>query len=292
MMTQPLRHNLPIGIFDSGVGGLTVLNELTKSLPGESFLYLGDTARLPYGTKSLGTVREYAKQMATALVKYRIKLLVVACNTATAASIPYLQKLFPDLPIIGVVAPSAKAALSATSNNNIAVLATQTTINSSIYQNTIQSLRADAQVVTQSCGLLVALAEEGHIDDDIATLVLKKYIHKVLAHSVKVDCLLLGCTHFPVFTRLFKRILGDSITIIDSAKETAIAVTSTLEGLNIKSKQEYGSLRFWVTDSPERFIKTSQLFLDKHIDARFVSLIDVKESADVGAFFTEALIDA
>lgn len=269
------NNNLPIGVFDSGVGGLTVLNELIKHFPHESFIYLGDTARLPYGTKSPETIRHYSKQMTDILVGYKIKLLVIACNSATSASVPYLQSQFPDLPIMGVVEPGVRAALRETKKNTIAVLATEATITSQIYQKTIQAFNPNAKVESQSCGLLVALAEEGIIDHEIAVLTVKKYLNDINQKSKNYDVLVLGCTHFPVFTKIFKKILGGQVHIVNSAQETALTVANELDRLNLRTTNAKKSLRFMVTDLPERFIRVSKIFLEHPVEADLVSLVDI-----------------
>lgn len=268
-------NNLPIGVFDSGVGGLTVLNELIKHFPDESFIYLGDTARLPYGTKSPETIRHYSKQMTDILVAAKIKMLVIACNTATSASVPYLKQQFPNLPIIGVVEPGALAAVKKTQKNDIAVLATEATIKSQIYQNTIQTFNPSAKVESQACGLLVALAEEGLINDEIATLTIKKYLNDINQKSKNYDVVVLGCTHFPVFSASFEKILGPKIQVVNSAKETALAVARELDKLNLRANNKNKTIQFMVTDLPERFIRVSKIFLDHPVAADLVSLVNI-----------------
>lgn len=265
----------PIGLFDSGMGGLTVLSALQKQLPNESFHYLGDTARLPYGTKSHDTVIHYAIAMTKQLVAQNIKMLVVACNTATTAALPTLQSLYPDLPIIGVVEPGARAAVKATNNNHIAILATETTIASEIYQQTLLSLSPGLRLVTQPCGLFVALAEEGCVDDDIARSAVKKYLLPVINHDYECDTLILGCTHFPVLKKPIQAILGEGIHLIDSAKATADTVRDKLQTLNLLNQgNQAGETKFYVTDLPERFIRVGKLFLGKTIANESVQLID------------------
>ena len=268
------KSKLPIGIFDSGMGGLTVLHELMKHLPQESFIYLGDTARLPYGTKSVETIRNYSRQMASALLEQNIKLLIIACNTATAAALTYLEELFPQIPIIGVIKPGAVAAINATKSNKIAVLATEATITSGIYEQTLRTLNPDVRIVSQSCGLFVALAEEGCVDDELVEAAAKKYLLPVLNNGIQCDCVLLGCTHFPVLIKPIKRILGSAITVVNSAKTTAVAVAETLEKLNLKNGAEKSTTKFLVTDLPERFIRVGKIFLERAINPDMVFLID------------------
>lgn len=264
----------PIGLFDSGMGGLTVLHALQQLLPNESFHYLGDTARLPYGTKSHDTVIHYAIAMTKQLVQHNIKMLVIACNTATTAALPTLRKLFPDLPIIGVVEPGAKAAVAATENAHIAILATETTIASNIYQETLLKLNPELRLVTQPCGLFVALAEEGCIDDEIAHCAVKKYLLPVINHDYECDTLILGCTHFPVLKKPIQAILGEGIHLIDSAKATAETVKAALTEMDLFSRSKRSKTEFYVTDLPERFIRVGAVFLGRDIPREQVHLID------------------
>lgn len=269
------NQSLPIGVFDSGMGGLTVLNELKLALPNESFIYLGDTARLPYGTKSPETVIRYATQIANILVKQQIKLLVVACNTATTAALPHLEQLFPDIPVIGVVQPGAAAAVAATKNNNVAILATETTIASGIYQQTLRDLNAHINVITQDCGLFVALAEEGCIDDDVAIAATKKYLQPIIDHEIDCDCVVLACTHFPVFSKAINQVLGDQVTIVNSAKATAESVQRLLNSSQMINGHHPVSTQFLVTDLPQRFIRIGELFLESKIEPQSVQLVDI-----------------
>jgi len=285
MTTQLAKNSLPIGIFDSGMGGLTVLRELKKHLPNESFVYLGDTARLPYGTKSPETVKRYALQMANLLGDHHIKLMVVACNTATATALPYLQQQFPDITIIGVVEPGARAAVAATNNNHVAVLATETTINAGIYQQTLRQLNSDINVVTQSCGLFVALAEEGCIDDEVALAVAKKYLTPIQQDN-HCDCVVLGCTHFPVLINSLRSVLGDDVNIVNSATATAETVQTTLQQLNLNN-QRGGSLKFFVTDLPERFIRVGAIFLGETINPDDVRLVDLSHQVPSDTFIAD-----
>ncbi|WP_157870967.1 glutamate racemase [Candidatus Coxiella mudrowiae] len=268
------RNQLPIGVFDSGMGGLTVLRELVNHLPYESFIYLGDTARLPYGTKSRETVTRYAAQMASLLVAQGIKLLVVACNTASTATLPFLKMQFPDIPIIGVVEPGARAAISATKNNRVALLATETTIQSGIYQKTILTLNPEIKISSQTCGLFVALAEEGCINNEIARLVAKQYLEPIINNHQQCDSVILGCTHFPVFIESLTAILGSEINIINSATATAMAVKSITQRMNLESTAQSPQLTFLVTDSPERFSRIGEIFFGQPIEASIVHLID------------------
>jgi glutamate racemase len=271
---------LPIGVFDSGMGGLTVLRALKTTLPNESFIYLGDTARLPYGTKSAATVQQYASQMARILVEKGIKALVIACNTATTAALPHLQELLPDIPVMGVVHPGAAAAVAATKNYRIAVFATETTIASNAYQNLIQVQLPQAQISTRVCSLLVALAEEGMIANPIARETFQHY----LSDFKEEDTLLLGCTHFPVFKPLLQSMLPKTVTIVDSAEATAKALQEVLEAKALafpKNVQDdiadtKGTfVQYLVTDSIARFQKVGELFLGNSLQNASIELIDV-----------------
>lgn len=268
-------NNLPIGVFDSGVGGLTVLNALQTQLPNESFLYLGDTARLPYGTKSQDTVIQYTQQVTQLLITRGIKLLVIACNTATTFALPTLQDFYQGLPVIGVVEPGAKAACNASRNGHIAVIATEATVNANAYQNAIKKFRSDATVIAQGCSLFVALAEEGWIDGPITELIAKQYLEPLLnGHSDHdPDCLVLGCTHFPALSATIKKVIGNKITIIDSAKTTAENVAEVLMQFNLITTTKEKSTKFLVTDSPHRFARVAKHFLGSELNIADVELV-------------------
>jgi len=262
---------LAIGVFDSGMGGLTVLRALRATLPKESFIYLGDTARLPYGTKSPATVQQYAMQMAKVLVERRVKALVIACNTATTASLPHLQTMLPDIPVLGVIAPGASAAVAATKNQRIAVLATETTINTMAYQRLISVQLPAAEIRSRACSVLVALAEEGMVDNAVAEAALAHY----LAGFSDEDTLLLGCTHFPVFKSLLTRLLPAEINIVDSADATAVALHALLMQKNLlNTGKSQGTVQYLVTDSIHRFQKVGEIFLGEPLVQHTIELVD------------------
>lgn len=263
-------NNLPIGVFDSGMGGLTVLKSLRGQLPDESFIYLGDTARLPYGTKSATTVQHYALQMAKILVERQIKALVIACNTATTAALPHLQELLHYMPVVGVVTPGAKSAVEMTKNQRIAVLATETTIASGAYQDNILKRLPNAVIRANSASLLVALAEEGMTDNAIARAVIQHYLQDLNEE----DTLLLGCTHFPVFKPLLETLLPAGIQIVDSAQATALYVKEMLEAQRLQSKGPHRATRFLVTDSIHRFQRVGAIFLGESLEHKQLELID------------------
>lgn len=265
--------NLAIGVFDSGMGGLNVLSSLRAYLPQESFIYLGDTARLPYGTKSPDTVKQYAVQMAKILVERQIKALVIACNTATTAALPHLQEMLPDIPVLGVVAPGAAAAVAATKNQRIAVLATETTIASCAYQRLIAQQLPNAVITTRACSVLVALAEEGMVDNAVAREALKFYLQD-LRHE---DAILLGCTHFPVFKSTIQPLLPKGAVIVDSAQATAISLHLALQNLDLLNEQKApGTMSYLVTDSVSRFQKVGAIFLGEELPLDKIELVDAR----------------
>ncbi|WP_423062631.1 glutamate racemase [Candidiatus Paracoxiella cheracis] len=274
-MTTPVQQQ-PIGVFDSGMGGLTVLRQLKKLLPHESFIYLGDTARLPYGTKSRETVIRYAVQNTKLLIEKNIKLLVVACNTVSSVALPELKQHYPNIPIIGVLEPGAQAAVAATRNHRILVLATETTINTGGYQRVIKNLDPNATVMTKGCAVLVALAEEGWVNNSVAKAAINEYLLSIKHHDGKYDCVVLGCTHFPVFADLLREMLNNKVNIIDSAQSTAAVVEQLLMKLQLKAlvPSVTRETQFFVTDSPERFMRVGELFLNHKINPDSVALVD------------------
>jgi glutamate racemase len=267
-----MDKKLAIGVFDSGMGGLTVLKALRHALPAESFIYLGDTARLPYGTKSLDTVRLYAAQMAQLLLKRQIKALVIACNTATTAALLHLQETLSDIPVVGVVAPGAAAAVAATHNQHIAVFATETTIATHAYQDVIQRHLPKVMIHSRACSVLVALAEEGMIDNAIARETLTHYLSGVTTE----DTILLGCTHFPVFKPLLRQLVAPEVQLVDSAEATAAALKQRLKETNLchPTKDAKGEIHYLVTDSVARFQKVGEIFLQESLSGHDIELVD------------------
>lgn len=259
-----------IGVFDSGMGGLTVLRALKTALPGESFIYLGDTARLPYGTKSQDTVRQYAVQMARLLVERQIKALVIACNTATTAALEHLQAILPDMPVIGVVRPGALVAASLSKNKQIAILATETTIASKAYHNAIHECLPEALISGRACSVLIALAEEGMVDNTLAREALMHY----LSHLKNEDTLVLGCTHFPVFKPLLKKLLPEHIEIVDSAEATANRLQTILKEKNLNNRTGNSYIRYLVTDLIQRFEAVGPIFLGETLPIENIELVD------------------
>ncbi|HEY1632538.1 MAG TPA: glutamate racemase [Rhizomicrobium sp.] len=262
-----------IGIFDSGMGGLTVMRALAARLPEERFLYLGDTARLPYGTKSGDTVMRYAVQAAGVLIKRKVKLVVVACNTASAVALPALEAALAPVPVIGVVEPGAEAALAAAPGGPIAVIATEGTVKGGAYARAIQS-RANVPVVQQACPLFVPLAEEGIVDGPIAEAIARRYLEPLFATLPRPKCLVLGCTHFPVLKDVIAKVVGPDVVLVDSAATTAVAVARKLHDANLAGGG--GEHGFLVTDAPDRFARVGEIFLGTAIDPGAVELVDLQ----------------
>ena len=266
-------NDAPVGVFDSGVGGLTVLRALIAALPHEDFLYLGDTARLPYGTKSPTTVARYSVRAAEGLVTRGIKTLVVACNTASAGALPALRERFPELPVVGVIEPGARAACDASVSGRIAVLATEGTVQGGAYERAIHALRPEAHVTQVACQIFVALAEEGWSEGEAVDAVTERY----LAHlDARIDTVVLGCTHFPLLAGSIGRQLGVTRRVVDSAATTARAAVAMLaeNSLNAGTARA-GTLKLMATDSPERFARVGARFLGTSIPVRTVEAIDL-----------------
>lgn len=273
---------MPIGMFDSGVGGLTVLKALHERMPCEDIIYLGDTARLPYGTKSPQTVSRYAVQCAAELVNRGIKLLVVACNTASAVALDALRNAYPDIPVIGVVEPGAHAACKASRNHAVAVIATESTIAGGAYQRAIHSISPDTRIIGHPCSLFVALAEEGWTDGHVPEAVARQYLEPIfnLATGAKTpvipDTLVLGCTHFPLLVPAIKNVIDPATVIVDSAATTAEAVHGELTRLNFKRAENgYGKTRYLTTDDAARFARMGTRFLGTALAEHEVELVDL-----------------
>jgi glutamate racemase len=268
-------NDASIGVFDSGMGGLTVMRALRARLPREHFVYLGDTARLPYGTKSADTVRRYALQAATALTSRGVKMVVIACNTASV-SLPALRDALAPLPVIGVIEPGAEAALAANPQGPIAVIATEGTVKGGAYVRAIER-RGSAPVVQQACPLFVPIAEEGLTEGPIAEAIVHRYLDPLLATVPRPKSLLLGCTHYPVLKDVIARVAGRDIALVDSAETTAVAVEKQLRELDLETKRrEIPAPAFLVTDAPDRFARVGEIFLGEPIDPGRVELVDLQ----------------
>jgi len=255
----------PIGVFDSGIGGLTVVKELNRLLPNERIIYFGDTGRVPYGNKSKETVIDYSLQIAYFLMKKKIKMLVVACNTASSVSLPTLKRHL-HIPVIGVIEPGAKAAIENTRNNHIGVIGTLGTVKSNSYSRSIKKIRNNVKVFQLPCPLFVQLAEEGWNKNHIAQSVSDEYLHNFGKH--KIDTMILGCTHYPILKDVIQKSLGRKVTLIDSGIETAKEVGRILsksEMLNSHGQNERTHSIFYVSDFPHKFKEVSQRFLGKEM---------------------------
>ncbi|MDR1695087.1 MAG: glutamate racemase [Endomicrobium sp.] len=258
---KPLK-NKPIGIFDSGLGGLTVMSEINKTLPGESIIYFGDTARVPYGSKSKDAIIGFSKEIAGFLVKKGVKMIVVACNTASALALSELKKNL-NIPVIGVIEPGAQTALSATKNKKIGIIGTEGTVKSGAYPKAINKI-SKASVYQQACPLFVPLAEEGWTENQLTDAVVKYYLKPLL--DKKIDTLVLGCTHYPLLKNAIKKISGKNITLIDSAKATARKVKNVLTKRDmLADKNSSKKLGFFVSDNPEKFKKIGSRFFSGKI---------------------------
>ena len=273
---------LPIGLFDSGMGGLTVFKALAERLPHEDLLYLGDTARLPYGTKGRDTIIRYTLKAAQKLVDMGVKMLVIACNTATSAALGAVRQQFAPLPVMGVVAPGAQAAAQASVNGHIVVVATEATIAGGAYQQAIARIRPDAVVTGRACTLFVPLAEEGWMNGPIVEGVASRYLADIFspdgmaASQAAPDTLLLGCTHFPLLQQALQNVVGPQVRIVDSAATTALRVAEELQATNLLCPgNKPARYRFLTTDNTARFARTGSLFLGRELGDGEVSLVDL-----------------
>lgn len=254
----------PIGVFDSGIGGLTVVRELIRQLPNESIIYFGDTARVPYGPKSPDTVLRYSREIVSFLEDQGVKAVVVACNTATAHALPALKEE-NSLPIVGVIEPGARAAARATRSGRVGVIGTQGTINSRAYERAIEALSPDSDITAIACPLFVPLVEEGWLDTEATRLIAQEYLTPL--RDAEVDTVVLGCTHYPLLKKVIGGVVGREVRLIDSAEETAAETGFTLEstGLTHDASGE-ARYRFIASDAPEQFLRVGGRFLGSSID--------------------------
>ena len=252
----------PIGVFDSGIGGLTVVNALSSALPNESIYYVGDTARVPYGNKSTQRIQQYSNEITEWLVKQDCKMIVVACNTVSSLAIHYLQSHF-SLPVIGVIQPGVDFAIKITKNKKIGILGTQGTIQSNAYGKALQSIIPDIKVISKACPLFVPLVEEGLVEGEIPLSIADFYL-KEFQYS-DVDTVILGCTHYPLIKKIISLVLGDRINLIDSGNAIAKAVTSELNNHNLFSTDKRGNIQCFVTDDSKSFNNFASRFLYKDI---------------------------
>jgi len=255
--------NSPIGVFDSGVGGLTVVKQLAKEMPAEDIVYFGDTARVPYGTKSPSTIKKFSIENVLFLLNFNVKLIIIACNTSSAIGLPFLSKYF-SVPIIGVIKPGAKSAARSTRNGRIGVIGTSATISSGAYEKEIKALNPKIRVYTKSCPLFVPLVEEGWAGDEIVAVAAKKYLDTLTRKNI--DTVILGCTHYPLLKSAIQKVMGNSIKLIDSAEETAREAKGLLEECGLKyAGARTGRAKFYVSDAPDKFLTVAKRFLGKDV---------------------------
>ena len=248
------NKNAPIGVFDSGVGGLTVMKEIMHQIPNEKIIYFGDTARVPYGNKSKDTVLRFSRQIVRFLKTQEVKAIVIACNTASAYALPDIEKEI-DIPIIGVVRPGAKVAAQVTQNGKVGVIATEGTINSHIYADYIKKINAQATVIGKACPLFVPLAEEGLWEDPVTDEIARRYLAELI--DIGIDTLILGCTHYPLIRNTIGRIMGDQVTLVNPAYETARELKELLQEKDLLNDETHRlreeQYRFFVSDGAEKF---------------------------------------
>ena len=266
--------NRPIGVFDSGLGGLTVLKEIIKVLPNENIVYFGDTARVPYGPRSKDTIMEYTFQAINFLISKNVKAIVIACNTATARSLKEAKKKY-DIPIIGVIEAGARTAVFSTRNKVVGVIGTQGTISSHSYDVEIQKLDKDIKIVSKACPLFVPIIEEGWANTEVAYLTAKQYLNELLVEGI--DSLVLGCTHYPILKRTIGSVVGENIKLVNPAKETAKDLEIILTQKNILRNKDYNNptYEYYVSDIPEKFVSIGQQFLKREIND--VNKIDIQK---------------
>jgi len=243
-----IKMNRPIGIFDSGVGGLTVFREIRKKLPEKDIIYFGDTARVPYGSKSKNTIIQYSLQNAAFLIRQNIKILVVACNTSSAYAIDELKKHF-HIPIIGVIEPGAIKALEMTRNKRIGIIGTYGTIKSRSYEKSLKALSKDCYIFSKATPLLVPLVEENWIDHKVSKMIIEEYLAELIEQ--KIDTLILGCTHYPVLKKVIKEVVGKDVQLVDSAESVAQKIQQFFS--EESSEGKIGNNTFYISDNPEKF---------------------------------------
>ncbi|MDQ6911569.1 MAG: glutamate racemase [Verrucomicrobiota bacterium] len=251
-----MANNNPIGVFDSGIGGLTVVKALRDLLPNENIFYVGDTARVPYGNKSAETVERYAIELVDMLMHEQAKVIVVACNTVSSVAIPKLRK-HVSVPVVGVIEPGAQAAIATTRNRHVGVIGTRATIRSGAYDNALRALNVHARVTSRACPLLVPLIEEGLLNDSVTDQVIARYLESMIADGI--DTLVLGCTHYPLLAPAIARSLGQKVKLVDSAQNCATAVGNLLERQSLRAPADsLGKLNVALTDAADNFLNVAR----------------------------------
>ncbi len=257
--------NFPIGVFDSGVGGLTVVREIIRQIPNEKIVYFGDTARLPYGSKSQATIIRYSKQILRFLLSKQVKAIVIACNTASAYALEYLEKEI-DIPILGVIHAGAKQATLSTKNRRVGIIGTNATISSNIYEKVIKEINPDIKVVQKACPLLCPLVEEGLWHDSVTDEIVSRYVSKL--KESYIDTLVLGCTHYPLLRSTIKKIMGEAVCLINPAYETAIELKELLNNKNILNvdMEDKNKYEFYVSDMADKFTSFASSILPNEVN--------------------------
>lgn len=263
-----------IGVFDSGLGGLTVVKELRKLLPNEKIIYFGDTARVPYGSKSKKVILKYSKEITNFLITKNVKIIVIACNTATAMALEEIKEML-DIPVVGVIKPGSRRAAKTTTNNHIGVIGTTATIGSNSYYNEIKNINKNINLYQKACPLFVPLIEEGLLEDTVTYEMANRYLKDI---KDKIDTLVLGCTHYPLIKTVIKNIVGENIILIDSAEETAIEVRDILYSKRLLRNDEGEESEFFVSDMPKKFEEIGKIFLGS--DLKEAKYIDIENYSD------------
>ncbi len=258
-----MEKEKPIGVFDSGIGGLTVVKRISSNLPTEDIVYFGDTARVPYGSKSNSTVIEYSVQDAKFLINKNVKAIVVACNTSSSVALDDLRKIF-NVPVIGMIEPGSRAALKTTKNGRIGVIGTRATVGNNAYSNQIKKFNADVKVFEKACPLFVPLAEEGWIKHKATYDIAEEYLKEL--REKEIDTLVLGCTHYPILSEVIQDVIGNNVNLIDSGIASAEVVKFELDRFDLHTnKSSIGNQEFFVSDIPVKFKEVAELFLGKEI---------------------------
>ena len=255
----------PIGVFDSGIGGLTVVKEVLKELPSENIIYLGDTARIPYGTRSKEVIKKFALELTSFLLKRKVKFLVVACNTISSTCLDAIKQMSP-VPVLGVIKSAAKEAAGKTKTNVIVIIGTEAPISSKSYEKEIKRINPKAKIITRACPLFVSLAEEGLINGEATKLIAEEYL-KIFKKS-NVDTLILGCTHFPILKKVIQRVVGENVLLIDTAHPTALRLKEILTKENLLNGKTNVKHEFYVTDAPDRVYKVAATFLGSTLNGK------------------------
>lgn len=271
MKARNEHRNKSIGVFDSGIGGLTVAGEIFRLLPRENVIYFGDTGRYPYGPRSPEIVRKFARQDVNFLIEQGVKFIVVACNTASSLALDYIKRIY-NVPMIGVIEPGVKGAVEKSKSRKIGVIGTQGTINSLAYDRALRAFDGSLKIYSKACPLFVALAEEGYIEQPATKLIAEDYLSDIKRRNV--DTLILGCTHYPLLKKPIASVMGKDVQLIDSAEETARAAKTALSELDLLCQSSTpGKRGFFVSDSPDKFKRVGQLFLGHRIGK--VGLVDI-----------------